>query len=81
VDLALHEKILNHTSKKMLEEITKFTFSGHDSFPCRQLWLKKGFEETNSISRMSNGMKIRTRMTKKFTYTNKRVIGCTSKRV
>jgi hypothetical protein len=28
----------------MLEEITKFTFSGHDSFPCRQLWLKKGFD-------------------------------------
>jgi hypothetical protein len=28
----------------MLEEITKFTFSGHDSFHCRQLWLKKGFD-------------------------------------
>jgi hypothetical protein len=28
----------------MLEEITKFTFSGHDSFQCRQLWLKKGFD-------------------------------------
>lgn len=28
----------------MLEntEITKYTFSGHDSFQCRQLWLKKG---------------------------------------
>ncbi|WP_341228446.1 DUF4007 family protein [uncultured Arcticibacterium sp.] len=25
-------------------EITKFTFSGHDSFQCRQLWLKKGFD-------------------------------------
>jgi hypothetical protein len=25
-------------------EITKFTFSGHDSFHCRQLWLKKGFD-------------------------------------
>lgn len=22
----------------------KFTFSGHDSFPCRQLWLKKGYD-------------------------------------
>jgi len=25
-------------------ETTKFTFSGHDSFQCRQLWLKKGFD-------------------------------------
>ncbi len=23
---------------------SKFTFSGHDSFQCRQLWLKKGFD-------------------------------------
>lgn len=23
---------------------TKFTFSGHDSFQCRQLWLKKGYD-------------------------------------
>src|SRR5690606_8041096 len=25
-------------------EKTKFTFSGHDSFQCRQLWLKKGYD-------------------------------------
>lgn len=25
-------------------EILKYTFSGHDSFQCRQLWLKKGFD-------------------------------------
>lgn len=25
-------------------EITKLTFSGHDSFQCRQLWLKKGYD-------------------------------------
>jgi uncharacterized protein DUF4007 len=25
-------------------EISKYTFSGHDSFQCRQLWLKKGFD-------------------------------------
>jgi len=25
-------------------EIQKFTFSGHDSFQCRQLWLKKGYD-------------------------------------
>lgn len=25
-------------------DITKFTFSGHDSFQCRQLWLKKGYD-------------------------------------
>ena len=23
---------------------TKYTFSGHDSFQCRQLWLKKGYD-------------------------------------
>ncbi len=30
----------------MLEntELTKYTFSGHDSFQCRQLWLKKGYD-------------------------------------
>lgn len=25
-------------------QIQKFTFSGHDSFQCRQLWLKKGYD-------------------------------------
>lgn len=25
-------------------DIIKYTFSGHDSFHCRQLWLKKGFD-------------------------------------
>jgi hypothetical protein len=25
-------------------EIKKYTFSGHDSFQCRQLWLKKGYD-------------------------------------
>ncbi len=25
-------------------EITKYSFSGHDSFQCRQLWLKKGYD-------------------------------------
>ena len=31
----------------MIENIkttTKYTFSGHDSFQCRQLWLKKGYD-------------------------------------
>jgi hypothetical protein len=28
-------------------EITKYTFSGHDSFQCRQLWLKKGYDYVN----------------------------------
>lgn len=22
----------------------KYTFSGHESFPCKSLWLKKGFD-------------------------------------
>jgi hypothetical protein len=25
-------------------QITKYSFSGHDSFQCRQLWLKKGYD-------------------------------------
>jgi hypothetical protein len=29
-------------------EITKYTFSGHDSFQCRQLWLKKGYDYIKS---------------------------------
>lgn len=28
----------------MIEEGIKYTFSGHDSFQCRQLWLKKGYD-------------------------------------
>lgn len=37
---------MTQTGKMTLEtpEITKFTFSGHDSFQCRQLWLKKGYD-------------------------------------
>jgi hypothetical protein len=27
-----------------IPEITKYVFSGHDSFQCRQLWLKKGYD-------------------------------------
>lgn len=25
-------------------DIAKFSFSGHDTFHCRQLWLKKGYD-------------------------------------
>ncbi|MDX9931639.1 MAG: DUF4007 family protein, partial [Bacteroidales bacterium] len=28
----------------MITEAIKYTFSGHDSFQCRQLWLKKGYD-------------------------------------
>lgn len=28
----------------MPSNLTRFNFSGHDSFQCRQLWLKKGFD-------------------------------------
>lgn len=34
-------------------QVVKYTFSGHDSFHCRQLWLKKGFDfvqEGNSFN-------------------------------
>lgn len=30
--------------KMIIENKTKYTFSGHDSFQCRQLWLKKGYD-------------------------------------
>lgn len=32
----------------MSSETTKYTFSGHDSFQCRQLWLKKGYDYIQS---------------------------------
>ncbi len=30
--------------KNKENELVKYTFSGHDSFQCRQLWLKKGYD-------------------------------------
>jgi len=30
--------------EQAIERPQKFTFSGHDSFQCRQLWLKKGYD-------------------------------------
>jgi hypothetical protein len=38
---------MDSSQEKMIienTEITKYTFSGHDSFQCRQLWLKKGYD-------------------------------------
>lgn len=32
----------------------KYTFSGHDSFQCRQLWLKKGFDYLQSRKSFSD---------------------------
>lgn len=32
----------------------KLTFSGHDTFHCRQLWLKKGYDFVNEGKRFSN---------------------------
>jgi len=31
-------------NKKMEQEKTKYTFSGHESFQCKSLWLKKGYD-------------------------------------
>lgn len=28
----------------MMNKTNKYTFSGHESFPCKALWLKKGFD-------------------------------------
>lgn len=33
---------------------TKFTFSGHESFQCRHLWLKKGYDFVNKKKAFSN---------------------------
>lgn len=30
--------------KKIMSNITRFSFSGHESFPCKSLWLKKGYD-------------------------------------
>ncbi len=30
--------------EQTIERPQKYTFSGHDSFQCRQLWLKKGYD-------------------------------------
>ena len=35
-------------------EINKFIFSGHDSFQCRQLWLKKGFDYVQEGNNFNN---------------------------
>jgi len=35
-------------------EITKYTFSGHDSFQCRQLWLKKGYDYVQKGKNFNN---------------------------
>lgn len=29
---------------QVIQELERYTFSGHDSFHCRQLWLKKGYD-------------------------------------
>jgi hypothetical protein len=35
---------IDFLNEKMTKEKTKYVFSGHDSFQCRQLWLKKGYD-------------------------------------
>jgi len=35
-------------------EIAKYTFSGHDSFQCRQLWLKKGYDYVQEGKNFNN---------------------------
>ena len=27
-----------------MNKVVKYTFSGHESFPCKTLWLKKGYD-------------------------------------
>ena len=39
---------------KVKDTHTKFTFSGHDSFQCRQFWLKKGYDFVCQNSNFSN---------------------------
>ena len=37
-----------------ITEIKKYTFSGHDSFQCRQLWLKKGYDYVQEGKNFNN---------------------------
>ena len=30
--------------KSLIKMKNKYTFSGHESFPCKSLWLKKGYD-------------------------------------
>ena len=34
--------------------MAKYIFSGHDSFPCRSLWLKKGYEYVKNNGSFTN---------------------------
>lgn len=36
------------------KQISKYTFSGHESFQCRQLWLKKGFDYVSNGGNFSD---------------------------
>jgi hypothetical protein len=37
-------------------QVVKYTFSGHDSFHCRQLWLKKGFDFVQEGNAFNNAL-------------------------
>lgn len=37
----------------MVETLLKLKFSGHESFHCRQFWLKKGFDHVPLITNQS----------------------------
>jgi hypothetical protein len=39
----------------LIEESIKYTFSGHDSFQCRQLWLKKGYDYVKDGNSFTDG--------------------------
>lgn len=39
---------------EILEDKTRLTFSGHDSFPCRNFWLKKGYDYVRSGKNFSD---------------------------
>lgn len=41
-------------SETLIIPSTKLTFSGHDTFHCRQLWLKKGFDFINKGNKFSD---------------------------
>src|SRR5690348_376377 len=39
---------------KETKQIKKYTFSGHESFQCRHLWLKKGYDFVNKKKSFNN---------------------------
>lgn len=55
--LKFDANLLWYMEKKMedvIKQNSKLTFSGHDTFHCRHLWLKKGYEFVKAGNKFSD---------------------------